>query len=117
MLRLRDYPREFLVGDSLWKLRFVRVVPERARKGREVIGLACPETQTIYVQLRLTHFDRFVVVIHELTHCMEDEFDFEIDHDTLNKLDKSWAKFMYDNFFGGSGHKTRLGKKAKEEDA
>lgn len=100
MRRMKDYPRELIVGESLWKVKFVKLVPERAGKGRILVGLACPMDQTLYILRGLSPFDRLVVFLHEATHALEDEFGFEIDHTQLNKLDKSWAQFICDNFVG-----------------
>jgi hypothetical protein len=105
--RMSDYPKEVAVGDSLWKVRFVDAVPERAGKGRVLVGLACPMDQTLYILKRMSPFDRLVVFLHEATHALEDEHGFEIDHATLNKLDKSWAQFLCDNFIGQLSKKCR----------
>lgn len=98
-MKIRDYPREVLVGDSLWKVKFTRNIPARARK-KALAGLACPQDQTLYISFGLSPFDRLVVFIHECIHANEDEHGFEIDHDMLNKLDKSLAQFLCDNFIG-----------------
>lgn len=112
MRRLSDYPKQVDIGDSIWRVRFVDRVPanvpgRKGRKPRYVIGLACPETQTLYILKSLSPHDRLVVFIHEVTHALEDEHGFEIEHSQLEKLDKAWAKFLCDNFFGQLSTKQR----------
>lgn len=97
-MRQRDFPRELLIGDSLWRLKFVRTIPNWANDKRVLVGLACPETQTLYIKTGLTPIDRLAVFIHELTHGLEDEYGFEIDHDTLNKYDMALARAVFDNY-------------------
>jgi hypothetical protein len=108
--RVRDFPRTFDVGDQIWTLKFVNRVPDRAGKGRVLVGLACPMEQILYIRKELSPFDRLVVFLHEVQHALEDEYDFEIDHAVLNKLDRAQAQFLCDNFFGELSTKTR-GKK------
>lgn len=105
--RIRDFPREVDVGDAIWKVRFVDVVPDRAAKGRILIGLACPMDQVLYILKTLSPFDRLVVFLHEVQHALEDEGDFEIPHHILEKLDRWQAQFLCDNFFGQLSTKTR----------
>lgn len=104
------WPKEIDVGDSIWHIRFVKKVPDRAGKGRVLVGLACPMDQTLYVLRSISPFDKLVVLIHEVNHALEDEHGYEIDHDTLNKADVAWAQFLCDNFLGQLSKRTR-GKK------
>ncbi len=104
------WPKDVTVGDSIWRVKFVKKVPERAGKGRVLIGLACPMDQVLYILRGLSDFDRLVVLIHEANHALEDEHGFEIDHAQLNKQDVAWAQFLCDNFLGQLSKKPR-GKK------
>lgn len=110
---MKRWPSEVTVGDSLWRIKFVKEVPDRARKGRVLVGLACPMDQVLYILRSLSPFDKLVVLVHEITHALEDEHGFEIDHNMLNKADLAWATFLCDNFLGQLSKRTRGQKRIK----
>lgn len=100
MLRLRDYPKDLVIGDAIWRVRFVR---EIERSGKFITwGLCDPCDQVIYIRLGQSSEDRFITFCHELVHAWEAEYEFEIPHELVNKLEKPMARFIIDNVLGRS---------------
>ena len=97
MLRVKDYPREIQVGDSIWAIKFVRNLGQTATT--ITWGLCDPSTQTISIRLGQTAKERLKTVLHELLHAIEDEYGIEIPHGLIHKLEDPFARFLIDNYF------------------
>jgi hypothetical protein len=113
MLRQKDYPRQLLIGESIWTVRFVRRIEHEQPDAKKVtVGLCCAESQTVYIRQGIRPALRLETFIHEVTHAMEFEYGFKLNHDDIHLLDEPWAKFLIQNFLGGS-IKRVSGKRAK----
>lgn len=97
LIRQRDFPKDLLIGDSIWRIKFVRHIRNWANDKRLLVGLACPESQTLSIKTGQTVLDRLTAFVHEFVHALEDEYGFEVDHDVLNKLDVAVARALLDN--------------------
>lgn len=102
MLKLKDYPREYMVGDAVWKLRFVRHIPHD-QPGRICVGLAEPSEQVIYVKLGQDPEERLKTFLHELLHAIEYEYDISMPHRLIHKLEDPLARFLIDNYLPAAG--------------
>lgn len=100
MLRLRDYPREFVIGDSIWSLKFKRNIGETTT--HITWGLCDVSTNTIYIRLGQTPEERLKTLCHELIHAAEWEFDIEIPHKLVHQLETPLARFIIDNYLGAA---------------
>lgn len=89
---LKDYPRQFVIRDSLWDVKFVQKLD-----GKLTAGLCDPSCQTIYVRLGQTKIERLKTVIHELLHAMEHEYAITIPHKMVYTLEAPLAEFLLDN--------------------
>lgn len=97
MLRLRDYPREIMVGEDLWAVRFVRRLPEDSQ-----LGLCDPSEQTIYIRLGQTQEERLKTFLHELLHAIEYEYKIVMPHRLIHRLEDPLARFLIDNYLGAA---------------
>lgn len=96
------YRRDWLIGDSVWNVQFKRQIDKW-----NSLGLCDPSEKVIYIKLKQTREEVFSTAVHELHHCFEDEYDFEItkrgyvipkDHFVLDKLERAWIDFFTQNF-------------------
>lgn len=96
--RQRDYPKEILVGDSLYKVRFVKKINEPLRtENMEVVGLCDPSEKEILIIQGLGPYERMKAFIHELLHAIEFEHDIDIPHALIYKLEEPIALFILEN--------------------
>jgi hypothetical protein len=96
--RQKDFPRELLVGEETWRVRFVRHIPDYETKTMRTHGLCDPSTQTLFILQGLDPAERQRVFFHEVVHALEDEYDFVIPHDLVEALDTPLARFIVDNY-------------------
>jgi hypothetical protein len=94
--KMREYPKEILVVDSIYSIKFCRKIPGINEDG--LAGVACPSTKTIYIVLGQTPEERFSTFWHEVLHAIEFETDKKIPHKTIyaleGKLSSVVAQFM-----------------------
>jgi hypothetical protein len=91
-------PRELVVGDSLWTVKYVRHIPDHETRRFRTHGLCDASEQVILIRTGLAPDERLRVFLHELVHAMEAEHGFELDHDVLEELDRALARLILDNF-------------------
>lgn len=97
MLRLKDYPREILVGDSIWAIRFMRRLA--ADDGKMITwGLCDPAEQTIYIRLGQSPKERLKTLLHEILHAIEEEYQLDIPHQLIHRLEDPLARLLIDNY-------------------
>lgn len=96
--RQKDYPKEIVVGDSIYRVRFVRAIGD-APKGseKETLGLCCPGEKEILVKQGLGALERFSTFVHELLHAVEFEYEIEIPHKLIYQLELPLTKLILDN--------------------
>lgn len=94
-MRQKDVPRELLIGESLWVIKFARVVPGEEK---DLLGLCNPCEKTIYIKQKQSFQERLDTLIHELIHAINFEYNFEIKHQHIYKLATCFAKLVVDNF-------------------
>ena len=99
--RRSDYPRELLVGDAVYKIRFVRKIDEGGKvpegSDLEVVGLCDPSEKEILILQGLDPLERFKALIHELLHAIEFEHDIEMAHALIYKLEEPIAQLLIEN--------------------
>ena len=100
---VKDYPRQWIVGEDIWTLKFVRKI-----EGNPVIlGLCDPGDLTIYIKLKQSKFEMLMSTLHELFHCAE--FSHNIDfrgkpiytyrtfHNYIYKMEKAMGLLFVQN--------------------
>jgi len=89
----RDYPRQVVVGDSIYDVKFVRKID-----ADNTLGLCCSGSKTIWIRQKQTRQDTFLTFIHELLHAIEFEYELNIEHKLIHDLEKPIADLLFDNF-------------------
>ena len=88
-----QYPKELIIGDSEWKVKFCRVVD-----GNEnLLGLCDPSVNTLSVKLKQDKMQTLLTFIHEVLHAMEAEYNFHLGEEKVLKLEKAIADFILVN--------------------
>lgn len=100
MLRMRDYPKDVQIGDSVWSIRFVRNLGQT--ETTITWGLCDPGEQTIFVRMGQKPVERLKTVLHELLHAIEEEYDLELPHRLIHQLEDPLARFLIDNYLRAS---------------
>lgn len=97
-MRLKDYPRQIVIKDSIWDVKFVKKLNGH---GRMTIGLCDPSDQTISVRLGLDKRERMKTLIHEIFHAWEEEYGLHIPHKLIYALEDPVVDFIIDNHLFG----------------
>lgn len=92
--RIRDYPKEILVREEWYEVRFAQVIPGEPKS---TLGLACQETKTIWIKLGQSPRDRFKTLMHEIMHIIEYEYDLKIPHRLIYALEEPLIRLILDN--------------------
>lgn len=95
-MRLRDYPRQIVIGDSIWEVKFVRDIDN----GRTA-GNCDPNEQVISIRMGQCETERLKTFIHELFHAWEEEYGLEIPHKLIYRLEEPIVDFIQDNYLAG----------------
>jgi hypothetical protein len=101
--RIKDYPREWLFGDDLWTLKFVRKID-----GNEnILGLCDPSELVIYIKTKQTRLEMLMSTMHEIFHGLEHSYDICFDnkpiytyrtfHSYIYKMEKALALTFLQN--------------------
>lgn len=93
-MRVKDIPKTIWINDSLWKIRFVRIVDNDPK----FMGCCNFETKEICIKVGLSREDRALTFIHEVMHALEFEYDLPIDHSLIYRLEKPIYNLFCDNF-------------------
>jgi len=88
-----DYPRQIAVADAIYAVKFVRKIDDIG-----TLGLCDSGEKVITIKLGQSRADTLLTFIHELFHCLEFEYHFDINHKTIHKLEKPVAALLFDNF-------------------
>lgn len=94
-MRQRDFPKELLIGDNIWRVKFVRKIPD---DNPYCVGLCDPSLFIIYIKTGMTFEERIEIFAHELTHAFCFEYGFDIKHKHIYKLGEAVARLYVDNF-------------------
>lgn len=89
------YPKTLLIKDAEYAIKFVnRIKDERKR----VVGLCDPEECCIYIKKGQTRKETFSTFIHEVLHAIEAEYDFDLTHRHVYKLEAGISSLILANF-------------------
>ena len=99
MLKKKDYPKELRIGDSVYRVKFVSYLRGYTKKGKlEVLyGVCDPSTLEIFISRRLDLEETFKTFVHEVLHAIEFEYDIELKHSLIGKLEQPIFEFLRDN--------------------
>jgi hypothetical protein len=91
--RQKDYPKELLIGDAIYRIRFVKKIDPT----KKVVGLCDPCDKEILILQGLSPLERFKSFIHEILHALEYEYEIKMDHSLIYKLEEPIAFLLLDN--------------------
>lgn len=94
---MRSYPKQILIGDHLWEIRFRKCLRDLIGEDGHFHGWTDEEHSIIWIRSGMTPFETFVTFLHEVVHCWESEGDFDIDHDSIHAMETWMARFLIDN--------------------
>jgi len=98
--RNRDYPRELVINDDFWVLKFRRNIDT---KHYEILGECDYSEYEISIRLKQDRFNTWVTFIHESLHAMAPWLS---EHD-VKKLEKPLSLFILNNICPIHGRKKR----------
>lgn len=91
----KKIPKEVLIGDSIWTIKYVRKIP---REPKTTEGLCDPGEKIIYIKKGQSYEESQNCLIHELLHAISYEFNFyNIPHKYIYKFADGLTKFFMDN--------------------
>jgi len=93
--KTREYPDSVIIKDEIWSIRFCRSVPDEEPS---TVGLCDPSEKTLWIKLGQGRYETFRTFIHEVTHAIEDEYDFTLRHEHVEKIELGFAAFIVINF-------------------
>lgn len=99
MHRQKDFPRQIVIGESLWTVHWKRDIPG-ARPGRIVMGMTYGDDKEIHIRMRLSAKERLATFVHELLHALEYEYGIAVPHEVIYKIDAPLARLIIDNLGG-----------------
>lgn len=91
---VRDYPKELVIGDGVWKIRFCRQIPGETI---DTVGMMHPAITTIFIRLRQTPEERFKTLCHEVIHAFCYEYKIKENHKIIYQLEAPILSFLLDN--------------------
>lgn len=93
MMRQRDYPKTIRIKDADYTVSFKRGLEKRG-----YMGLCFYDSKEIHISMGIPEPERLSTLIHELKHAISHEYNFELSHDVINKLEGPLAKFILAHF-------------------
>lgn len=92
--KVSEYPKEVFIKGSVWKLFFKRCIDNN----QDDLGLCDASEKELFIKLGQIPRERLATFIHELIHAFEEEYDFDLPHPIVYKLEKAIVAFLLDNF-------------------
>lgn len=90
---MRAYADDWIVNGEIWHLKFKNKIDEDGS-----LGECDPSTKTCYIKTGQTRQETAKVLFHEFIHAAEEEYNFELKHYYINKLEEFLYHFILDNF-------------------
>jgi hypothetical protein len=90
----KDYPRQLVIGENIWDLRFCRKIPEEPST---TLGLCDPSEHVIWIRMGQTPEERFKTLAHELCHALAFEWGLKENHAIIHALEEPILRFFLDN--------------------
>lgn len=95
MLKRNQYPKQLLLGDAVYRIKFVRAFEDKTQ-----LGECDPETLEIKIKCGQSREETLKTFIHETLHALLDfEHGVKIKHKLIYKLEEPIYQLIRDNFF------------------
>lgn len=92
--RKNKYPRKILIRDTWYTIRFVKLID----KDKYCLGLCDWDTCEILIKKGQSKKETLRTFIHECYHAMEAEWNIDIKHKSVYKLERATFRLLLDNF-------------------
>lgn len=94
MLNKKDYPKSLVIGDQVYKVKWVKDF----KRGGNTLAECDPSDLTITIKTGQSREETMKCFIHELLHAVvEFEGDIDIPHSLIYKLEEPIFRFIKDN--------------------
>ena len=91
MIKKTSYPRQLVIGDEVWSVKFVR-------KLDGCYGECDPSNNEIRIRMKQSHDETLKTFIHEVVHALEFSFEFDLEHRHVYALEEAVFQLLRDNF-------------------
>lgn len=93
LLRERDFPKEILVGETIFKIKFVNAI------GEDCLGVCIKDGREgeILIERGQTPEERLSTYIHEVIHAYELTFRFKLSHKLVYRFEKIITDYLWVN--------------------
>jgi len=92
--RLRDIPKTVLVNGNIWEIRYCRSIENEP----DAVGLCDSHDKEILIVTSICQDEKARTLIHELIHAIEFEYDIQIPHNLVYKLEEPIYRLICDNW-------------------
>jgi hypothetical protein len=90
----KQYPKTLVIGDEEYSVKFVGII----RGDKSVLGICDPSSKEILIKKGISAPDKFATLIHEILHAIEAEYEINIPHSLVYKLDHALIDLLLQNF-------------------
>ena len=94
------WPTKFKIGDVMYRVRFVKSI-RGCKKSPHVkgstVGLCDPNRKEILLKIGQTEDEILKSLLHELSHCFEEEYDIVLSHRAGYQLEEAVFDFICSN--------------------
>lgn len=90
-------PRLLIIRGAHWHVVVTRTM--NVSEGEDILGLCDPSLRTIYIKKQQTKRQQMATLVHEILHAMEFEYDFNLTHKVIGKIENPVADFIRDNLY------------------
>ena len=88
-------PKDIIIGDTVWDIvKTKKLIVE----GYECDGWADVANSKIFIRSNLSHESTLSTFIHEVLHGLDSEYDLELEHKLIYKLETAIARLLLDNY-------------------
>lgn len=92
--KTREYPNQVIVNGNYWDIKFCRKTPDNPPSD---LGLCDPGIKTLFIRYKQSSRETFMTFCHELLHAIEDEYEIDIPHNVIYKLEDAIADLVENN--------------------
>lgn len=96
--KLSSYPKELEIGGETYRIRFIPYQKRPEKDGKRFYGYCDNDLRTIEIMRGQGREESFKTLIHEILHAMEFEYEFDIPHRLVARLEEPLFRFLIDNF-------------------
>ena len=89
--KIKRYPKTIFINDEEWNVHFMDDLDN------DVLGECIPSERIIFIRSGQSAVETLTTFIHELIHAHEFEYDYEIPHEWIDKIDLAVSEILLEN--------------------